>query len=809
MLQLVINEHFEMPELEKALNKYKPSAPGIDKIPYEIYNNLPEIGKELLLKLINRLWNTGDLPQASKHAILIPISKPNKDPHNVKSYRPIALLSCFTKIIEKMVKDRLQWYTEKHNILPPSLSGFRKGRSAIDNIVCLENTIQKTINNKGHTLVVFLDIEQAYDAIIIEGLLTKLHIHGIRGKILNFLKQYLTNRTFQVRVNNKHSESKTLNKGLPQGSILSPLLFNIMMCDLPTNPNVDILTYADDIVIYMSGKSTKLIGKKVQEYINQLSNWFEKWGLKLSLAKTVPMLFTKSKKPEYPIIKLNDKPLHFSTSHKFLGVTFDSKLQWHPHIDNLITRCKRKLNFLRCLSGTKWGSSTKSLLMVYRSYIRSLLDYGCEAYDSASKSIKKQLDSIQYQALKICTGTLPLTPLPALQAETGEMPLDLRRQMLSEKLKLSVSRFPNHPLLPQISNCWQFEYMKTKRNNKPFGYRTIETISNEIELQTPPALPPWKVIIPSVSFELNKCFNKTDSPHYMLQLSEELIRTKWHTELHIYTDGSLVPQKDIAAAAFWVPAFSYKQYKRLAHASSSMKPELAAIVLALTWLDQPNLYTGAVILSDSLSSLMAIKNAKDINFVNEILTLITHLKYKNINVSFEWIPAHCGLKHNETVDFYAKLGLSSQIQINNKTTFPEEKEKINQKANTVWQQRWQESHYALKQIQPIVPSKFSISLSRREEKIIHRLRIGIMGLHEDLHKLGLHENGNCDLCSETETIEHYLTSCPKYIIQRAMLLSETNTFESHLIMTLLKSPLPKIQRALVRFVHRTKRFINL
>ena len=182
-IQLVyINDQFEMPELEKALNKYKPSTPGIDKIPYEIYNNLPEKGKEILLKLINKLWNTGDLPQASKHAILIPISKPNEDPHSVKSYRPIALLPCFTKIIEKMVKDRLQWYTEKHSILPPFLSGFRKGRSAIDNIVCLENTIQKSINNKGHTLVVFLDIEQAYDEIILEGLLSKLQTKGIRSK---------------------------------------------------------------------------------------------------------------------------------------------------------------------------------------------------------------------------------------------------------------------------------------------------------------------------------------------------------------------------------------------------------------------------------------------------------------------------------------------------------------------------------------------------------------------------------------------------------------------------------------------------
>ena len=183
------------------------------------------------------------------------------------------------------------------------------------------------------------------------------------------------------------------------------------MYDIPTNPHIDILTYADDIVIYMSGNSTKYIGKKIQEYLNQLNAWFEKWGLKLSLSKTIPVLFSKSVRPHYPAIKLNDNPLTFASSHKFLGITFDSKLQWHPHIENITKRCKRKMNFLRCLSGTKWGSSTKSLLMIYRSYIRSLLDYGCEAYDSASKSVKKPLDSIQYQALKVCTGTLPLTPL--------------------------------------------------------------------------------------------------------------------------------------------------------------------------------------------------------------------------------------------------------------------------------------------------------------------------------------------------------------------------------------------------------------
>ena len=363
-------------------------------------------------------------------------------------------------------------------------------RSTTDNVVFLENMIQKSINNKQHTIVVFLDIAQAYDEVNIEGLLFKLGTKGIKGKIIKFLYNYLIDRTYQVRVNGRLSETKSLSKGLPQGSTLSPLLFNIMMSDIPTNPQVGILAYADDIVIYTSGKNTKLIGKKIQKYLDELNTWFEKWDLRLSLAKSIPVLFTKSTKPHYPTITLSDTPLTYSMTHKFLGITFDSKLQWHAHIDNLTKRCKRKINLLRCLSGTKWGSTTKSLLMVYRAYIRSLLDYGCEAYDSASESVKKSLDSIQYQSLRICTGTLPLTSLAALQTETGEMPLDLRRSMLSNNFKISVIRIPSHPLTNHIKPCWQFEYINDKRCNKPFGYRTIETNVTEIEPYSPKPLSP-------------------------------------------------------------------------------------------------------------------------------------------------------------------------------------------------------------------------------------------------------------------------------------------------------------------------------
>ena len=541
--------------------------------------------------------------------------------------------------MERMVKDRLEWFVEKQNIIPPFISGFRKGRSSTDNIVFLENAIQKRINNKGHTIAIFLDLEKAYDTLNVEGLLTKIQKRGVEGNMLRFLCYYLTDRTYQVRINNKCSETKSLKRGLPQGSILSPLLFNIMMSDIPVDTQVGILLYADDIVIWMSGTSVQYMANKIQAYLNQLSFWFKKWGFKVSLLKTNGVLFTKSVKLQPPVIMLNEVALTFNANHRFLGVIFDSKLLWHDHIENIVKRCKSKLNILRCLSGTKWGSSSKTLLLVYRSYIRSLLDYGCEAYDGTSDGLQKTIDSIQYQALRICIGALPLTPLDALQVETGELPLDLRRQMLSLKFKYAISRIVDHPLIPHIQACWQFEYLKGKKGNKPFGYRTFEENTMEIVPISHNITPPWTLVSPNVCMELNEIVKKTDNPQYLLYCSNELIQRKWSTELHIYTDGSFVFEQHNASAAFWVPSLLYKQYKRLSYSISSYKAEMMAIILALTWLDQlDTIYVGVVIFSDSMSSLLSIKNAKDDIFVQEVILLLTHLKYKHIRVALNGFP---------------------------------------------------------------------------------------------------------------------------------------------------------------------------
>ena len=179
-----------MSELNDALKIVKQSAPGKDGITYQIYQNLPDAAKLTLLKLYNMMWQTGDFPSECKHAILIPILKPGKASNEVSSYRPIALIPCFTKVMEKIVDKRLQWYTEKHNILPQIQNGFRKGRNTTYNIVFfVENDIQKSLNTKGETLAIFIDLYKAYDGLWIKGLLIKCARVGLRGNILTFIKK--------------------------------------------------------------------------------------------------------------------------------------------------------------------------------------------------------------------------------------------------------------------------------------------------------------------------------------------------------------------------------------------------------------------------------------------------------------------------------------------------------------------------------------------------------------------------------------------------------------------------------------------
>ena len=280
--------------------------------------------------------------------------------------------------------------------------------------------------------------------------------------------------------------------------------------------------------------------------------------------------------------------------------------------------------------------------------------------------------------------------------------------------------------------------------------------------------------------------------------------------MHAYTDGSKIPDSGHTACSFYIPYFKIVKIKRLQNKIAIYRAELTAIILCLDWINEQNiqLYTGLVIFSDSLSAILAIKNSKEESMVTEILILCTHLRYKGININFEWIPSHCGIIGNDKADLAAKHATANpEINVSFKLNKSEIKSDLKKHFSHEWQSRWEESNCFLKSHHKNALKTFSCKLNLRKDIVtLYRLRSGNIGLNTDLKKIGKHETGFCLNCKVPETLKHYMTECQNYVIPRAMLQADLNKEHLNDILPLLTSKDLNTQKALTNYVHRTQRF---
>ena len=243
---LPINQPFSQEEFHNALVPRKSTAPGQDEICYQMIYNLPPASQAELLKILNSSWRQGHCPTSWRHSIIVPLLKYGKPAEHPNSYRPICLTSVLCKIMERMIANRIKWFLERNELLHPAQCGFRSNRSTKDCLMKLHDDLYKSISNKRFSVAVFLDVEKAYDMVWRQGLLYKMSKIGIKGNMLAWITSFLSSRSFQVRVGSTLSSSTTLENGIPQGSVLSPLLFAIMINDMPQNIRSNINVFADD-----------------------------------------------------------------------------------------------------------------------------------------------------------------------------------------------------------------------------------------------------------------------------------------------------------------------------------------------------------------------------------------------------------------------------------------------------------------------------------------------------------------------------------------------------------------------------------
>nr|CAI5847411.1 unnamed protein product [Callosobruchus analis] len=256
------------------------------------------------------------------------------------NYRPISLINSFAKVFEKCLNKRLWHFLEKHKIISQNQFGFKKNTSTEH---CIENFTSQILSSfdvNKKTLVTFLDLKRAFDTVSHPKLLSKLEDIGFRGIVLDLWKNYLSDRQQQVRISDVYSSAITLKCGIPQGTILGPVLFLVFINDMLNYDQCRILSYADDTVLIFESNSWLSVHGQAQRAIKDIKAWLDENKLCLNITKTKFMCFSPTRATaaqNLPPLKIYNTPEHIEQTRmiKYLGLYVDENMKWTAHVENL------------------------------------------------------------------------------------------------------------------------------------------------------------------------------------------------------------------------------------------------------------------------------------------------------------------------------------------------------------------------------------------------------------------------------------------------------------------------------------------
>lgn len=315
----------------------KEKTSGLDFINAKLLHDISPFISVPLAYIYNISLASGSVPDNLKIAKVIPIFKQG-EPDRPNNYRPISLLSIFNKIFEKIIAKRLLLFWNKHNVLNQHQFGFRSGHSTTLALINILDDIYKMIDSGEFVMAIFFDIKKAFDTVNHSILLSKLEFYGIRGPMYDWFKDYLSNRKQFTRVNNISSTTQTINCGVPQGSVLGPLLFLIYINDIFNIPDLLAIPrlFADDTNIFVSGKNFSDLFKLGNNVIRKIHAWMSANKLCLNQDKTCFIIFNNPSLTANSMqLLLNGAVLTQVNSIKFLGITLDDKLNWKIHLQEL------------------------------------------------------------------------------------------------------------------------------------------------------------------------------------------------------------------------------------------------------------------------------------------------------------------------------------------------------------------------------------------------------------------------------------------------------------------------------------------
>jgi retron-type reverse transcriptase len=444
-------------------------SPGEDTIPARLIKDNINYFAPLLTELFNKIISEGVYPSNEKIAKIIPLFKKG-DKSNAANYRPISLLNICNKIFERLIFDQIDDYLQKHNLYDEEQFGFRRSRGCAEALASLSHKISEIVDKNNTAVLISFDIEKAFDSVDHKILCNKLELLGIRGHANNIIKSYLSNRSQFVQYKNAKSSKAWIKRGVPQGSCLAPLLFNIFLMDMKLlSTKSKLIKFADDLVLIFEYDNKVTDDSNCSFMLHDLTlldDFYRSCALKLNHLKSNFIIIGKNINDSNLLTILQDKNLQRKDSIVYLGVTLDSSFSFEDHAQNLISKLTKATNALRVLK--KNGVSNQMLLNFYFGHFHSHVSYCAFLLMRVSCNTLLRLQRLQNRILKIIFDLPILTPTEALFSDYAQNVLPVLGIVFTSSLSIL-----NKALTLKDCSLPTPAYYNTKRKTfiKPLLYK--------------------------------------------------------------------------------------------------------------------------------------------------------------------------------------------------------------------------------------------------------------------------------------------------------------------------------------------------
>lgn len=510
-----VMEDIELNEIVAIVNSLpKNKAAGLDGITARLIQENIDILGPILCNLFNHSLLDGIYPSRLKIAKVTPVFKEG-DRSEPSSYRPISVLSAINIIFEKLIAKRVHKFLEKYRVICPQQHGFRPRYSTSTAVLSLTQMLNTTLHNNKLAAVVFLDLQKAFDTVDHSIMLDKLKNYGFRDKTFHLFSSFLTDRQQKVSINNITSSLRYITTGVPQGSVLGPLLFTLYVNDLCQIISSEMLMYADDTAVIFTADTEDELQDKLNIELAKISNWFSTNKLTINTKKTKYMIFHSPRKlVNYSIIKpiINDNALQQTSSFKYLGIIFDSNLNWKNQITHV---CSKVASGCYALLQARDCFDANILLILYHAFISSHLTYCLESWGWTFTTYLNPIRRLQKRVIRIMNFAKYNEHSKPLFTQLQLLPFDHMREDKTVRITYSIVR-NNHPFPVSLFNSPLRHTRNFSLNNfnlplthNVYGERLIQYVGAKV----------WNKIPVDLRNDHNFC--KKLKNHFLLLYSHE------------------------------------------------------------------------------------------------------------------------------------------------------------------------------------------------------------------------------------------------------------------------------------------------